>query len=140
MTDPAIPSPIETVTNFFAEWSVSHQALLQSYRDYFTTETAMSNVGINTTVGIESHIEIIARVREETGLARIHVEILGIAAFDEHVFTERIDTGYDDAGRELFRIPCAGVLEVRDGKILGWRDYIDASGVPLDISDALTGE
>ena len=53
----------------------------------------------------------------------VEAEILRIAACGDVVFTERIDR-MTMAGKKVV-LPCAGVFEIRDGKIAAWRDYFD---------------
>ena len=53
----------------------------------------------------------------------IHFEVLAVASRGNLVFTERVDH-FTVAGKKV-ALPVAGVFEVRDGKIVAWRDYFD---------------
>jgi limonene-1,2-epoxide hydrolase len=53
----------------------------------------------------------------------IEFEMLALASDGDIVFTERIDRFV--MGERTVALPVAGVFEVRDGKIVAWRDYFD---------------
>ena len=53
----------------------------------------------------------------------IEAEIVHLAAQGNRVFTERVDRFR--FGEKRVELPCAGVFEIRDGKIAAWRDYFD---------------
>ena len=53
----------------------------------------------------------------------IEAEIVHLAAHGNRVFTERVDRFR--FGEKRVELPCAGVFEIRDGKIAAWRDYFD---------------
>jgi limonene-1,2-epoxide hydrolase len=49
--------------------------------------------------------------------------VLRIAAADDTVLTERLDTFV--IGTRRVELPIAGIFDLRDGKIVAWRDYFD---------------
>ena len=51
------------------------------------------------------------------------LEVVNSAANGNVVFTERVDRFR--FGEKRVELPCAGVFEIRDGKIAAWRDYFD---------------
>ncbi|HSV07975.1 MAG TPA: limonene-1,2-epoxide hydrolase family protein, partial [Candidatus Binatus sp.] len=53
----------------------------------------------------------------------LEAELLHVATLSNVVFTERVDR-MTMAGKRVV-LPCAGVMEIRDGKIAAWRDYFD---------------
>ena len=50
-------------------------------------------------------------------------EIINLIAKDDVVMVERIDITIVN-GKEI-TLPCLGVFEMKDGKIIEWRDYFD---------------
>ena len=52
-------------------------------------------------------------------------EILNLLAGDDIVMVERIDRTVD-AGKTV-ELPCFGIFEMKEGKIVVWRDYFDMS-------------
>lgn len=77
----------------------------------------------------------------------VRIETLSIASRDRIIFTERVDYLRSNADPSIVvPLPVTGVMEVRDGKILAWRDYLDLRtaeeglGIPIRPTDAaLTG-
>ena len=64
-------------------------------------------------------------VREHnvSALVRIVPEIKHMAANGDLVFVERVDHHYDAEGQDVLISPIVGVMEIRDGKIVKWRDH-----------------
>lgn len=57
-------------------------------------------------------------------LGAIEIETLHQAANGNVVLNERMDYFYPP-GKGRVGLPVAGIFEVRDGKIVSWRDYFD---------------
>ncbi|KMS57740.1 limonene-1,2-epoxide hydrolase [Sphingobium cupriresistens LL01] len=56
----------------------------------------------------------------------VRIETLNIASRDSVIFTERVDYLQSNADPSVVvPLPVTGVMEVRDGKIVAWRDYLD---------------
>ncbi|MGD9663999.1 MAG: limonene-1,2-epoxide hydrolase family protein [Novosphingobium sp.] len=56
----------------------------------------------------------------------VEIETLHIASNGPVIFTERVDyLTLDDGSRPPVPLPVTGVMEMRDGKIAVWRDYLD---------------
>lgn len=53
----------------------------------------------------------------------VEFEVRNVASAGDVVFTERVDRF--SVGGKRIELPVAGVFEVRDGKIVAWRDYFD---------------
>jgi limonene-1,2-epoxide hydrolase len=62
-----------------------------------------------------------------SGPGAVEFKILALAASDDVVFTERVDR-LSMGGRPV-ELPVAGVFELRDGKIVAWRDYFDMAAL-----------
>jgi limonene-1,2-epoxide hydrolase len=63
-----------------------------------------------------------------SGQTEIRWEIMHWAQAGDRLFVEGIDDYVAEDGRRI-RLPYAGVFEFRDGRVAGWRDYIDAGVV-----------
>ena len=59
------------------------------------------------------------------GIVRLVVDLENIAAAGELVFTERTDHHYDAEGKDVLTPRIAGVMVLRDGKLVRWSDYFD---------------
>lgn len=56
----------------------------------------------------------------------VRIETLHMASAGSIVFTERVDyLELNDAGKPAVPLPVVGVMEMRNGKISAWRDYLD---------------
>ena len=88
--------------------------------DYFTDEAVYHNMPMEPVTGKNGIREILNMFIPAQD---VEAEILRIAARGDVVFTERIDR-MTMAGKKVV-LPCAGVFEIRDGKIAAWRDYFD---------------
>src|SRR5262249_8466551 len=53
----------------------------------------------------------------------LEAELVHVATLGEVVFTERVDRM--TLGGKRVVLPCAGVMEIRGGKIVAWGDYFD---------------
>lgn len=56
----------------------------------------------------------------------VSIETRHIASAGNVVFTERVDyLALNGAAKSPVPLPVVGVMEMRDGKIFAWRDYLD---------------
>jgi limonene-1,2-epoxide hydrolase len=120
-------TPADIVRIFLAMWETPG-GIDKSLRDYFTPETVYENVGLSTTTGIDQALAVFAGFTASLGMQTMWVENLHVAASGDTVLTERIDHVRDGSGKTLMSIRVMGVFEVKDGKIVAWRDYFDTAG------------
>jgi len=110
-------TPEQVVREFCAVWE---RGELERFADFVAEDAVFHMLPLEPTSGL-------AAIREECRkldfLGRVRVEILHLVAAGELVFTERIDhlKKPDHEGA----LPVVGVFEVRDGRIVAWRDYFD---------------
>lgn len=70
--------------------------------------------------------EIRAYIERVFAAFSVRIETLHIASSGNVVFTERVDyLALNDASTSPVPLPVTGVMEMRDGKIAVWRDYLD---------------
>ena len=120
-------TPADIVRTFLAMWETPG-GIDKSLRDYFTPGTVYENVGLSTTTGIDQALAVFAGFTASLGMQTMWVENLHVAASGDTVLTERIDHVRDGAGKTLMSIRVMGVFELKDGKIVAWRDYFDTAG------------
>lgn len=88
---------------------------------YFTPDATYHNIPIDPAVG---HEAIGALLTMFTGMAKsIDFQIRHLVADGDVVLTERVDVF--DMGDKTVSLPVMGTFELRDGKIIAWRDYFD---------------
>ena len=70
--------------------------------------------------------EIETYIRAVFGGFAVRIETLAIASRGNMVFTERVDhLTLKDGSRPPVPLPVTGVMELRDGRIYAWREYLD---------------
>jgi limonene-1,2-epoxide hydrolase len=116
------------VKTFLAMWETPGGIEI-ALRDYFTSATVYENVGMSITTGADEASAVFAGFSSSLGMATMWVENLHVAASGDVVLTERIDHVRDASGKTLMSIRVMGAFEVKDGKIVAWRDYFDTAGL-----------
>lgn len=105
------------VREFLAAWPRKNVDELMSY---FADDAVYHNIPVPAVRGAAA----IRKVFEGfVGSFTIWLDIVNIAADGDRVYTERIDR-FDLDGKR-FELPVNGVFELRDGKIVSFRDYFD---------------
>ncbi len=87
---------------------------------YFTDDALYHNMPLEPVTGKDGIREILNMFLFSD---QLEAELLHVATLANVVFTERVDR-MTLAGKRVV-LPCAGVMEIRDGKIAAWRDYFD---------------
>jgi limonene-1,2-epoxide hydrolase len=108
----------QLVRDFCAAWAHRN---IDELLGYFTPDAVYHNIPLEPLHGIEAirgTLEMFV-----TPAQSIEFELLAIASSGNLVFTERIDR-FTILGHEV-TLPVAGVFEVKNGKIVAWRDYFD---------------
>jgi limonene-1,2-epoxide hydrolase len=88
---------------------------------YFAPDAVYHNIPVEPAVGLEAIravIEMFVPPADEIEFVVHHIVGEG-----DIVFTERTDRFVING--KTVELPVAGVFEVRDGKIVAWRDYFD---------------
>jgi limonene-1,2-epoxide hydrolase len=123
-----MPTPTDTVRNFFRAWGPTRADLLGALGDYIADGAVWENVGMATTRGPAEAIALMAQFGDSTGFTAFEVDLLHISGDGDVVLTERVDYAIrDDGSRSQTGVRVMGAFEVRDGKIAAWRDYFDTA-------------
>ena len=112
-----VKDPETTVREFCASWPERNVEKLLAY---FTDDALYHNMPLEPVTGRNSIREVLNMFVPGENL---EAEILNLATCGNLVFTERVDRMTLNGKRVV--LPCAGVFEIRDGKIVAWRDYFD---------------
>jgi limonene-1,2-epoxide hydrolase len=109
---------VELVLDFCRIWSRRNSAEIVSY---FADDAVYHNLPQDP---LEGRAAIKAFLDDFfPSITSAEFEILHNAAEGDVVFTERVDR-FETGGKKV-ALPVAGVFEVKDGKIVAWRDYFD---------------
>jgi limonene-1,2-epoxide hydrolase len=112
-----VRDPETIIREFCATWS---QRSVEKLLDYFTDDALYHNMPMDPVTGKDGIREILNLFIPAED---VEAEITHLATRGNIVFTERVDRM--TMGGKRIALPCAGVFEIRDGKIAAWRDYFD---------------
>jgi limonene-1,2-epoxide hydrolase len=113
----SMKDPEAIVREFCAVWP---ERSIDKLLAYFTDDALYHNMPMAPVTGKDGIREILNMFIPADD---VEAEILLLATRGNVVFTERIDRM--TIGGKRVVLPCAGVFEIRDGKIAAWRDYFD---------------
>lgn len=113
-----VSAAIETIRDFCAAWA---RLDIDELMDFFGEDPVYHNMPGPPAKGREAVRATIQSFLK--GWQKTDWELLNIAADGDIVFAERVDR--TDAGEKHVDLPVVGVFELRDGKIVAWRDYFD---------------
>jgi limonene-1,2-epoxide hydrolase len=109
-----------TVLEFLDCWGKQD---IERMLSFFTPDAWYIDMPLPPRHGLD---EIRVYIEQVLGAFSVRIETLRIASNEDVVFTERIDyLGLNDSDRPEVPLPIAGVMEMRDGKIAAWREYLD---------------
>jgi len=116
----------DVLRKVFAAWEEGVEQSASAMREAFTADCVWEQSGIPSTTGPDEAADLILGM-SAGGFSRIGVEVRNLASSGDVVFTERVDRMYDADGRLVATFPVVGVTEFRDGRISGWREYLDSA-------------
>ena len=122
------PTPTEVVMDLLDRLE-KPGGFADAIRATFTDKTRYVNVGMTDSTGIEEGLGVVTMFEQVLGMSYLKVEMLAIAENGNQVLTERIDSLYTHDGTLAISLAIAGIFDVEDGKIVGWRDYFDTASV-----------
>lgn len=127
----AKPSVAQTLTTneslvraFLAKQGVSFDAQMEAFRDMLAPDVVLVMSGLPNITGRDAALTYIANTRL-AGVETTKVEVHRLSATGDTVFTERTDHLCRADGSVVVSIPCAGVMTLKDGKIVRFADYYD---------------
>ncbi|MGQ0824307.1 MAG: SgcJ/EcaC family oxidoreductase [Actinomycetota bacterium] len=109
---------IEIVREFCRAWEKGD---IDALMDFFSDDAVYHNIPVDPTVGTDAIRAMISMFT--TDVQRIEFRIRNISADGDVVLTERVDVFV--LPTKTIELPVMGTFEVRDGKIVAWRDYFD---------------
>ncbi len=108
------------VLRFFDLWKAQD---VEAMLGYFTRDASYIDMPLPPRHGLD---EIRTYIEGIFTAFAVEIETLHIASAGHVVFTERVDhLILNDNSRPAVPLPVTGVMEMRDGKIAAWRDYLD---------------
>jgi limonene-1,2-epoxide hydrolase len=121
----SIPAEETLVRQLFDSWENGLDAVLDSWRRHCAEDIVWWNSARGALFGLPMTLAAIENMAAATGAAHWRSTLKNVAVRGAVVFTERVDAIYRQDGSPIAEVPIAGVIEIRDGKIVQWRDYCD---------------
>lgn len=122
-------SNIAFVNAFFDKWRRSYDTMRTSFQEDFSDSCEWDQRPFALTVGPDEAVRFMDRCRRFGGIETIDVEVARISEAGDSVLCARIDHLYRRNGSLIASVPVAGAMDVRGGKIVYWREYVDSVGV-----------
>ena len=89
--------------------------------EWFTEDAVYHNIPVEPAVGREAILGLLNMF--VTPAERVEFRVRNIVGSGETVLTERVDVFH--LPNATIELPVMGTFEVKDGKIVAWRDYFD---------------
>jgi limonene-1,2-epoxide hydrolase len=118
---------IERTLEFFARWGVSHDEMVQSFRDSMAPGCVWDQRPMARTTGPDEAVGFLRLSRRSLGLETADIDVPSIAAADGAVHSERIDHLRRADGSLIGSVAVAGILRWENGRIVAWREYFDVA-------------
>ncbi|MGH3579503.1 MAG: limonene-1,2-epoxide hydrolase family protein [Mycobacterium sp.] len=118
----------ERVVRDFCATFAKHDA--EALRPFFADDVVYHNMPMDPAVGIDAAVAFIDGFFAMCD--SMVIETLNLAVRGNLVLTERVDTF--TVGSTEAALPVMGTFEVRDGRIIAWRDYFDLAQITKMLS------
>jgi limonene-1,2-epoxide hydrolase len=119
----------QLVRDFFASMGPRLADFKHNYRERMTDDVVWESVGFPAHEGKDACIAYLDELHRRTGMQYCTVDVLHLAAADDVVLSERVDTMRRADGSEIMSFRIMGAIEIRDGKIARYSDYFDTMPV-----------
>lgn len=100
----------------------------ETFRQYLSPDVVWESVGFDRHESLEDSLSYLDTLEALTGLAYCEINVIHLATTGDVVLTERVDKMFRADGSLILDFRIAGAIEVRDGKIVRYTDYLDSLG------------
>jgi limonene-1,2-epoxide hydrolase len=117
------------VRDFFAAMGPTLDNFKDNYRERMADDVVWETVGLPAHRGKDACLAYLDELHARTGMTYCTIEVLNIASVGDVVLTERLDTMYRADGTEIMEFRLMGAIELRDGLIVRYSDYLDTASI-----------
>jgi limonene-1,2-epoxide hydrolase len=117
------------VRDFFAAMGPTLEDFKRDYRDRMAGDVVWETVGLPAHRGRDACLAYLDDLHARTGMTHCTIEVLNIASVGDVVLTERVDSMYRADGTKIMEFRLMGELELRDGLIVRYTDYLDTAPI-----------
>jgi limonene-1,2-epoxide hydrolase len=119
----------QLVRDFFAAMGPTLEDFKRDYRDRMAEDVVWETVGLPVHRGRDACLAYLDDLHARTGMTHCTVEVLNIASVGDVVLTERVDSMYRADDTKIMEFRLMGALELRDGLIVRYTDYLDTAPI-----------
>jgi limonene-1,2-epoxide hydrolase len=123
------------VRDFFAAMGPTLEDFKRNYRERMAEDVVWETVGLPTHQGRNACLAYLDDLHARTGMTYCTIEVLNLAAVDHVVLTERVDSMYRADGTKIMEFRLMGALELRNGVIVRYTDYLDTALLAAGMTD-----
>ena len=117
------------VRDFFAAMGPTLEDFKRDYRDRMAGDVVWETVGLPAHRGRDACLAYLDDLHARTGMTHCTIEVLNIASVGDVVLTERVDSMYRADGTKIMEFRLMGALQLRDGLIVRYTDYLDTAPI-----------
>jgi limonene-1,2-epoxide hydrolase len=120
--------------DFFAAMGPTLEDFKRNYRERMAEDVVWETVGLPAHRGRDACLAYLDNLHARTGMTYCTIDVLNLASVHDVVLTERVDSMYRADGTKIMEFRLMGVIELVDGLIVRYTDYLDtaplATGMP----------
>jgi len=117
------------VRDFFAAMGPTLEDFKRNYRKRMAADVVWETVGLPAHHGRNACLAYLDDLHARTGMTYCTIEVLNIASVGDVVLTERVDSMYRADGTKIMEFRLMGAIELRDGLIVRYTDYLDTAPI-----------
>lgn len=117
------------VLDFFAAMGPTLEDFKDNFRERMAEDVVWETVGLPMHRGRDACVAYLDDLHARTGMTYCTIDVLNIASVDHVVLTERVDSMYRANGTKITEFRLMGAIEVRDGLIVRYTDYLDTAPI-----------
>jgi limonene-1,2-epoxide hydrolase len=119
----------QLVRDFFAGMGPTLEDFKRTYRERMTDDVVWETVGLPPHEGLEACIAYLDDLHSRTGMEYCTIDVLHLACSGDVVLSERVDAMHRADGSQIMAFRLMGAIDVRDGRIARYTDYLDTAPV-----------
>jgi limonene-1,2-epoxide hydrolase len=117
------------VRDFFAAMGPTLEDFKKNYLERMADDVVWETVGLPAHRGKDACVAYLDELHARTGMTYCTIDVLNIASVGDVVLTERVDKMYRADGTEIMEFRLMGAIELRNGLIVRYTDYLDTASI-----------
>src|SRR5271156_6061101 len=101
----------------------------RNFRERMVNDVVWESVGLPAHRGKDACVAYLDDLHARAGMEYCTIDVLHIASVGDVVLSERVDTMHRADGTPIMAFRIMGAIEVRDGRIVRYTDYLDTAAI-----------